>query len=191
MNLIFGGMILFSFVFACLTGRIDQLSQAVLEQSQGAVTLVLSLLGMLCLWSGLMKVAQEAGLTKHLCKALSPITRILFRGLDPNGAAASAISMNMVANLLGLGNAATPLGIKAMCEMAKEEHAGISATNNMAMLVVLNTASIQLIPTTTALLRMQNGSAAPMEILPPVWIASAVSITVGIVMARLLAPFWR
>ena len=188
MNVIFAGIILFSFVFAALTGRMPQLSEAAMGQAGEAVTLVLSLTGMLCLWSGLMKIAQESGLTELLSRLLSPVTKRLFKGLRPNGEAVNAITMNLIANFLGLGNAATPLGIRAMCEMAKEQRADGAATNDMAMFVVVNTASIQLIPTTTAMLRMQAGSAAPLDILPATWIAS---VGVGIVMAGLLAPLWR
>lgn len=191
MNVIFAGIILFSFVFAALTGRMPQLSEAAMGQAGEAVTLVLSLTGMLCLWSGLMRIAQESGLTELLSRLLSPVTKRLFKGLRPNGEAVNAITMNLIANFLGLGNAATPLGIRAMCEMAKEQRADGAATNDMAMFVVVNTASIQLIPATTAMLRMQAGSAAPLDILPATWIASVGSVAVGIVMAGLLAPLWR
>ena len=191
MNVIFAGIILFSFVFAALTGRMPQLSEAAMGQAGEAVTLVLSLTGMLCLWSGLMKIAQASGLTELLSRLLSPVTKRLFKGLRPNGEAVNAITMNLIANFLGLGNAATPLGIRAMCEMAKEQRADGAATNDMAMFVVVNTASIQLIPATTAMLRMQAGSAAPLDILPATWIASVGSVAVGIVMAGLLAPLWR
>ena len=191
MNVIFAGIILFSFVFAALTGRMPQLSEAAMGQAGEAVTLVLSLTGMLCLWSGLMKIAQESGLTELLSRLLSPVTKRLFKGLRPNGEAVNAITMNLIANFLGLGNAATPLGIRAMCEMHKEQRADGAATNDMAMFVVVNTASIQLIPATTAMLRMQAGSAAPLDILPATWIASVGSVAVGIVMAGLLAPLWR
>ncbi|WP_101549178.1 nucleoside recognition domain-containing protein [Anaerotruncus massiliensis (ex Togo et al. 2019)] len=191
MNVIFAGIILFSFVFAALTGRMPQLSEAAMGQAGEAVTLVLSLTGMLCLWSGLMKIAQESGLTELLSRLLAPVTKRLFKGLRPNGEAVNAITMNLIANFLGLGNAATPLGIRAMCEMAKEQRADGAATNDMAMFVVVNTASIQLIPATTAMLRMQAGSAAPLDILPATWIASVGSVAVGIVMAGLLAPLWR
>ena len=191
MNVIFAGIMLFSFVFAALTGRMPQLSEAAMGQAGEAVTLVLSLTGMLCLWSGLMKIAQESGLTELLSRLLAPVTKRLFKGLRPNGEAVNAITMNLIANFLGLGNAATPLGIRAMCEMAKEQRADGAATNDMAMFVVVNTASIQLIPATTAMLRMQAGSAAPLDILPATWIASVGSVAVGIVMAGLLAPLWR
>lgn len=191
MNIIFAGIILFSFVFAALTGRMPQLSEAAMGQAGEAVTLVLSLTGMLCLWSGLMRIAQESGLTDLLSRALSPVTKRIFKGLRPNGEAISAITMNLIANFLGLGNAATPLGIRAMCEMVREQRANGVATNDMAMFVVVNTASIQLIPTTTAMLRMQAGSPAPLDILPATWIASILSVAVGIVMARLLASLGR
>ena len=204
MNVIFAGIILFSFVFAALTGRMPQLSEAAMGQAGEAVTLVLSLTGMLCLWSGLMKIAQESGLTELLSRLLSPVTKRLFKGLRPNGEAVNAITMNLIANFLGLGNAATPLGIRAMCEMAKEQRADGAAklagipfkltsktTGDMAMFVVVNTASIQLIPATTAMLRMQAGSAAPLDILPATWIASVGSVAAGIVMAGLLASLWR
>lgn len=190
MNIIFAGMVLFSFLFALFSGRMELLSKAAMEQAGSAVSLVLSLAGTLCLWSGLMKIAEEAKITSLLCKALSPVTRRLFRGIDPKGEAAGAASMNIVANLLGLGNAATPLGIRAITEMAKEQHAQGRATNAMAMFVVLNTASIQIIPATTAFLRMQNGAAQPMDILPAVWLASAGSVLVGILMAKLLSDVW-
>ncbi|MBE6907736.1 MAG: spore maturation protein A [Ruminococcaceae bacterium] len=190
MNYIFGGMILLSFVFSVVNGRLDQLSSAALEQAGNAVELTFSLVGVLCLWSGLMKIAQGSGLTHALGKALSPITKRLFKGLNPEGEAIQAICMNMIANFLGLGNAATPLGIQAICAMKKEEHAK-RATNNMVTFVVLNTASFQLIPTTIALLRMKNGAGTPFDILPAVWVSSAVSVTVAILFAKLLAPVWR
>jgi len=129
MNFIFSGMLIFSFVFAVLTGRVDQLSQSVLKQAGNAVELVLSLLGMLCLWGGIMRIAQESKLTEKLSKALSPVTGRLFRGLKPGGRAMSAVTMNLVANFLGLGNAATPLGIQAICEMRKEQGTKGTATN--------------------------------------------------------------
>ena len=117
--------------------------------------------------------------------------RLLFRDLPAGSKAAKAIVMNLTANLLGLGNAATPLGIAAMKELEKISPQKGAASNHMAMLVVLNTASLQLIPTTTAALRLASGSAAPMEILPAVWLSSAVSVLAGVVTAKLLAARFR
>ena len=187
MTILFCGMILSGILLGGLTGRMPQVSQAAIEQSGEAVRLTLSLLGNFCLWGGMMKVAEQSGLTRAAARAFAPLTRRLFRGIDTGGAAMRSITMNLTANLLGLGNAATPLGITAMKELKKEERARNTATDNMALFVVMNTASLQLIPTTTAMLRSAAGCEHPLDILPSVWIASAVSVVCGIVMAKLLA----
>lgn len=165
-------------------------STAAMNGCGEAVQLAISLTGTICLWSGVMRVADRSGITDALSRAFRPLNRFLFRELDPEGAAARAISMNMAANLLGLGNAATPLGLAAMRELEKvNRHPGI-ASQAMVTFVVLNTASLQLLPTTNAYLRLAAGSNEPMEILPAVWLASAVSILVGVTMTRLLRrPF--
>ena len=187
MSYVFLGLVFLSVVFGFLTGRIGEVSNAALDGGMQAVTLCIKLMGAMCLWSGAMKVAQRSGLTKRLSRMLSPILKCLFRGIRPESKAAQAISMNMIANFLGLGNAATPLGIAAMKELSKSAPEPSAASNHMVTFVVLNTASIQLIPTTIATLRLAHGSAAPMEILPAVWLCSALSVTVGILMAKLLA----
>jgi len=168
-------------------GRMAEVSGAALNQSFEAVKLVLELTGMLCLWSGIMRVADEAKLTEKISRIFSPVTKRLFKGLNPQSPAAKAMCMNITANLLGLGNAATPLGIQAMKELSKAESCNGTATNNMVMFVVLNTASLQILPTTTAILRANAGSPAPLDILPAVWAASTVSICAGVAMAKLLA----
>ncbi len=191
MSFVFLGMIFLSVVFGFLTGRIGEVSNAALDGGMQAVTLCLKLIGAMCLWSGVMKVAEHSGLTKRLAKALSPLLRLLFKGVRPGSKAAQAISMNMIANFLGLGNAATPLGIAAMRELSKDSPEPGIASNDMVTFVVLNTASIQLIPTTIATLRLAHGSAAPMEIMPAVWLCSLLSVTVGIVMAKILSNMQR
>ncbi|HJB25607.1 MAG TPA: spore maturation protein A [Firmicutes bacterium] len=187
MSYVFLGMVFLSVVFGFLTGRMGEVSNAALDGGMQAVTLSIKLMGAMCLWSGVMKIAERSGLTKKLAKLLSPILKLLFRGIKPDSKAAQAISMNMIANFLGLGNAATPLGISAMKELSKVSLETGTASNHMVTFVVLNTASIQLIPTTIATLRLAHGSAAPMEILPAVWLCSALSVTVGIFMAKVLA----
>ncbi len=187
MSYVFLGLIFLSVVFGFLTGRIAQVSNAALDGGIQAVTLCIKLMGAMCLWSGAMKIAQQAGLTKRLARMLSPLLKLLFHGIRPESKAAQAISMNMIANFLGLGNAATPLGIAAMKELSKSAPDPSAASNHMVTFVVLNTASLQLIPTTIATLRLAHGSAAPMEILPAVWLCSALSVTVGVIMAKLLA----
>lgn len=189
MNYIFCAMMLFGFIVALLCGRMEVVSASLMNECGGAVELVLTLTGTMCLWCGLMKVADKAGLTRAISRLLSPLTRLAFPGLDPFGPAMGAISMNISANLLGLGNAATPLGIHAMKELAASSSAPGIATNHMVMFVVLNTAALDLLPTTVGLLRMQAGAAAPFDILPAIWLASSASVVVGVVLARLLGRF--
>jgi len=149
-----------------------------------------------------MRVAQKAGLTELLALVFRPILSRLFKGIDPKGKAMGYIVLNLSANLLGLGNASTPFGIAAMKELEKEESAGCgdslakgrkvkpsatAASNNMVLFVVMNTASLQLIPTTVAALRLRNGSTDPMEILPAVWFTSGVTLIIVIIVTKLLA----
>ena len=150
------------------------------------MTLVISLTGMLCLWCGLMKIAQQCRLTEAVARLFRPLTRLLFPELPPGSPALQAICMNLSANLLGLGNAATPLGLAAMRELQKLNRQKDTASNAMVTFVVLNTASLQLIPTTCTVLRQQAGSAAPMEILPAVWLSSIASAAVALTLAHLL-----
>jgi spore maturation protein A len=186
MKWVFSGFVALAVLFGAATGRMGEVSNAALASCGDAVRLVIALAGSMCLWSGLMKVADTAGLTEKLSLALRPAMRLLFKGMGHTSESARAITMNMAANLLGLGNAATPLGIAAMRAMAKEERAGNAATDNMVMFVVLNTASLQLIPTTTAIMRAAAGSARPLDIAPAVWLASAFSVGVGIAAAKLM-----
>lgn len=191
MNWVFCLMIGLSFLFAALTGRMDALSNAAMGQAGKAVELVLELMGTMCLWSGVMRVADEAGLTEKLAKLLRPVTARLFRGIPGDSPAMRAMSLNITANLLGLGNAATPLGLAAMQQLQKQEGGGKTATDNMILFVVLNTASLQLLPTTTAYLRLSAGSASPMDILPAVWLSSAVSVAGAVLLSKLLARFFK
>ena len=192
MSVLFVGMVLFSFVSAAFGGAMPQLSEAILSESANAVQLVLKILGSICLWSGVMEVAEASGITRKLASAFSPVTRLLFRGLEEDSPAMRAITMNFTANLLGLGNAATPFGIRAVRELAKQPRKdSSSATDNIILFVVLNTASFQMIPTTTVLLRASANSSAPMEVAPAIWLASAVSVSCGIAAAKLFALWGR
>ena len=186
MKWIFTALIMLSVAFGLLNGRGEALGAAALSSCQQAVELAISLCGALCLWSGLMRAAQESGLTSRLARILSPVIGKLFRGAGPK--AMELIAMNITANLLGLGNAATPLGLAAIQELEQSlppEHKG-AASDPMILLVVLNTASIQLIPTTVAVLRLKYGSENPMDIIPAVLISSLVSVTVGLFLAKVL-----
>ena len=180
-------------VCGIFTGRLQEVSSAVLDKAGEAVTLAITLCGIMCLWSGLMKVAEEAGAVSGLSRLLSPVVSLLFRGLEKGGRAMQLICLNLSANILGLGNATTPLGIRAMEAIQEEEsfppgsgrHGG-EASDNMIMLTVLNTASLQIIPATAAALRAAHGVERPMDILPCVWIVSAYSVAVAVVSAKLL-----
>lgn len=187
MTWIISAMIFLAVIFGILNGKMENVSSAAIGSCVDAVQLSLTLLGGMCLWSGVMRVAEKAELTKFISKILAPLTKLFFKGINPQGKAAQAITMNMSANLLGLGNAATPLGILAVKELAKELKTGDTAPKQMIMFVVLNTASMTIIPTTVATLRLKYGSAAPMDILPSVWIASITAITCGVLMTFVLS----
>lgn len=185
LNYIWCGMIIISFAVSLVCGNVEAVTAGAMEGAAAAVETCIGLLGVMCLWTGIAKIAERSGLCDVFAKCLRPITRILFPRLRPDSAAARAIVMNMVANLLGMGNAATPLGIKAMRELDKiNPHKG-RATNEMCMFVVLNTASIQIIPATVIALRQLYGSKNPTEIVIPVWICSICAVTVGTLAAKL------
>lgn len=183
---IWGAMLIVSLICSLFMGKTEELSSAALSGAGQAVELTLSLLGVMALWSGLMKIADKGGITAILARLFSPILRILFPDYKPKSPALKAICANMAANLLGLGNAATPFGIAAMKEMEKENKIPKTANRSMVMFVVLNTASIQLIPTTIAAMRASAGSEKPFDIIVAVWIVSFLSLFVGIITAKCL-----
>lgn len=183
---IWGIMLIVSLICSIFTGRIAELSSAALSGAAQSVEFMLSLLGAMALWSGLMKIADKGGITAILARLFSPILRILFPDYKSKSPALKAICANMAANLLGLGNAATPFGIAAMKEMEKENKTPKTANRSMVMFVVLNTASIQLIPTTIAAMRAAAGSKQPFDIIVAVWIVSFLSLFVGIITAKCL-----
>jgi spore maturation protein A len=182
-------MIVFSVVFGLISGNIDAVGKAALDGAGSAVKLCIGICGVTCLWTGVMEIMRRSGLAGALKSLFLPLLGRLFPESQKNKDAMEAVSANVSANLLGLGNAATPLGIKAAAEMAKNSKNGI-ATDDLCMLVVLNTASIQLIPATVAAVRAAAGAAKPFDILPAVWISSVASVAVGIIAAKLLKRFW-
>lgn len=179
MNFVWVFMLIFSFSTAAISGEMPLLSNAILSAANDAVTLCISLAGTMCLWGGLMNVARESGLTSAICRLLSPFLRIVFPSMGMSSPAANAIAMNVTANLLGLGNAATPLGIEAMRRLG-EGGQGSRASNDMVKFVVLNSAALHLLPTTVASLRLQAGAVSPFDIMPAAWISSAAALTVGL-----------
>lgn len=178
-----------SFIFAAVNGRMGEMSQSILAKSGEAVELVISICGVMCFWCGMMKVAEKSGLLEKLSKLLAKPLGWLFHGIKRGGRAAGLVAMNIAANVLGLGNASTPLGIAAMKAIAEEEGTDGIASDNMIMLAVLNTASLQIIPATAAALRAANGAEKPMDILPCVWIVTAYSLFIAVFTAKMCAKF--
>lgn len=177
-------MVAASVVCGIAGGNMAEVSAAALEGAKAAVELCISLAGVLCLWSGFMELLKQCGLEKKLAALFRPLLRRLLPGASRDPETMAAVSGNLSANLLGLGNAATPLGIRAARRMALGAQG--RASNELCRLVVLNTASVQLLPTTVAAVRSGCGAAAPFDILPAVWISSVLSVSVGLLAARLL-----
>ncbi|MCI8650985.1 MAG: spore maturation protein A [Oscillospiraceae bacterium] len=189
MSVIWTGMVVLSVFYGLLTGSGPAVAAAAVEGAAAAVELCLTMAGIMCLWMGVMEIMKRSGLSAALSRLLRPILCRLYPDFKRDKQTMDAVSANVSANLLGLGNAATPLGIQAARRMAQKTP-GV-ASDSLCMLVVCNTASIQLIPTTVASLRLAAGSAAPFDILPAVWLASAVSVAVGVLAAKLMGRIWR
>ena len=189
MSWIWTGMVLLSLAASVLLGNGSELSGAVLEGAQSAVTLVIGMAGAICLWSGVGRVMERCGITGLLSELLSPALKRLFPDTRKDKVLAQQLSANICANILGLGNAATPMGVLAAQRMAASGKPGI-ASDQLCRLVVLNTASIQLIPTGVAAVRLAAGSAAPFDILPAVWLTSLCSAGVGLMAAWGLGKLW-
>ena len=189
MTVIWTGMIVVSILCGLATGQGPAVAAAAVEGTSAAVQLALSIAGMLCLWTGVMEVMRQSGLADRLSRLLAPILRRLFPQAAKDRNTMDSISANVSANLLGLGSAATPLGLEAARRLARSSP-GV-ASDSLCMLVVCNTASIQLIPTTVASVRAAEGCAAPFDILPAVWLASALSVGVGIVACKVFSRVWR
>ena len=190
MSYIFTGILLLSIVFAAITGRSAELAAAVPQGAQAGVTLAISLAGSICLWSGVGRLMEKAGLTVLLSKFLSPLLHRLFPGTKTDPMLATDLSANICANVLGLGNAATPMGIQATRRMIDPRQPGL-ATDEMCRLIVLNTASIQLIPSTVAAIRASFGCETPFDILPAVWITSLCSAGMGLLAALFFGRMYR
>ncbi len=185
MTWVWTGMVVLSLIFGLATGRLDAVAAAALEGAGDAVELSIAMAGSLCLWSGVMEILNVCGLSAGLAQAFRPLLRRLLPRASQDPETLAAVSANVSANLLGLGNAATPLGIQAARRMA--QGCGGVASDELCLLVVLNTASIQLLPATIASLRSAAGCQTPFDILPAVWLSSAVSVAAGLAAARFLS----
>ena len=189
MTVIWTGMAALSLLCALCMGNTPALASAALDGAAAGVDLCIRMAGVLCLWMGVMEVMRRAGLAEGLARLLRPILRRLFPDFAGDKGVMDTIAANVSANLLGLGNAATPLGLDAAKRMSRRTP-GV-AGDSLCMLVVCNTASIQLLPTTVAAVRAAAGCEAPFDILPAVWLTSALSVLTGIFAAKVCARLWR
>lgn len=190
MSYIWTGMIALSFICAIITGRSSALAAAVSQGAQSGITLVISLAGSICLWTGVGKLMEKAGITGALSKLLKPLLGRLFPSTRQDASLSGSLSANVCANFLGLGNAATPMGIQAARRLALQSRNGI-ATDELCRLIVLNTASIQLIPATVAAVRSSLGCNTPFDILPAVWVTSLCSAGLGVAAAWIMGKIWK
>ena len=189
MTWVWTGMVVLSVGYGILTGTVSAVGTAAMEGAAAAVELCLNMAGVICLWSGIMAVMKTSGLSDGLSRLFLPVLSRLLPRASRDPETLAALSGNVSANLLGLGNAATPLGIRAARYMARSCDG--RASDELCLLVVLNTASIQLLPTTVAGVRSALGSDAPFDILPAVWLASALSVAAGLLSAKFLSRLWK
>lgn len=186
LNKIWPIFILISIIYSIFSGNVENVNNAVFNSTENAISVTITLLGMMCLWSGIMKIASNVSLIEKLCKIINPIINFLFPELKKNEKIKKEISMNIIANFLGLGNAATPLGLKAIKSMQKENKNKDCLSNSMMMFILINTASIQLIPTTVFAIRSSLKSENPTNILIPVWCSTLSAAIAGIICVKLI-----
>lgn len=184
-------MILFiSTVSAILCGNGSAISAAIGQGAENGIKLILSLAGSICLWAGVGKLMEQTGITGRLSRLLRPVLGLVFPSSKSDSVLAGSLSANICANFLGLGNAATPMGIQAAQRLASHSKKGI-ACDELCRLIVLNTASIQLIPANVAAIRTSLGCQTPFDILPAVWITSICSAGLGVTAAFILGKLWK
>ena len=186
LNKIWPFFIIISFIYGIYSGNIFNINNAIFESTNQTVELCLTMFGTLCLWNGIMKIATETSLIEKLTKFLKPLISFIFPKIKNDKKISKEISMNMVANILGLGNASTPLGLKAMDSMQKVNNDKSKLSDSMAMFILVNTASLQIIPTTVISIRSSLGSENPTKIIFAVWVATVVAFVTAICGGKLL-----
>ena len=189
-NYIWFIMIFLGILVSVLTGNGEAMSNAMIGSIDSTVTFVISLVGLMCFWCGVMKVAEKSGLTEKLAKLMKPILKLIFKEAAKDEKALGAIVMNITANMMGLGNAATPFGIKAMEEMDRLNKEKGKASNDMALFLVLNAACIQLVPSTVISIRVAVGSTNPGAVILPAIISTTVAAIVGVICAKILQRYF-
>lgn len=188
---VFGVITALSLLIALITGNTAALGNAILDGAADAVTLTLSLAGIMCLWCGVMEVLRDAGLITKLARLMRPFLRVFFPDSCGEGQGAEEIAANISANMLGIGNAATPLALAALDKMQKNNPAPSRPTNDMVTLAVMNTASVNLLPTTILALRRAAGSADPFSVILPIWLVSSVCWLSALILARVVGGLSR
>lgn len=183
-NFIWAGLLIIGFVVGAFTGNLDAVTEAVVENAKTGVELSLGMIGVMALWLGIMKIAEDSGLVEKLAKGITPFTKRLFPDVPEDHPAMGAVVMNIAANILGLGNAATPLGLKAMQELQEINDTKDTATDAMVMFLAINTSSVTLIPASTIALLSGAGATNPTSIIGPTIIATTVSTIVAIIAAK-------
>ena len=186
LNILWPVFIILSFIYAIITGKVNEVNNGIFDALESAVELSITFLGTISLWNGIMEIAKNTSLINKLTNILKPFIKRLFPELKHNEKANQEISINIIANILGLGNAATPLGIKAMKTMQEDNKKNDELSNSMMMFILLNTASLQLIPTNVIAIRTSLGSSNPTSIIIPVWISSIVAAIVGVLFVKFL-----
>ena len=190
LNIIWPIFIIISILYSFLVGRVDEVNASIFESAESTVNLMLTFFGTICLWNGIMEIATNTTLIERLTKFLAPIMKVIFPDIKKEDKEYKEISMNMVANILGLGNAATPLGLKAMESMQEKNIEKDKLSDSMAMLIVINTASLEIIPTTVIAVRISLNSTNPTSIIIPVWIATIAAFTTVVILSKILSKKW-
>ena len=187
LNKIWPVFIILSFIYALLKSKMPELNDSIFNSCSQTVEMLLTFLGIMCMWNGIMQIIKETTLIDKIKKLLKPFMKFLFPELNKKSKAYEEMSMNIVANLLGLGNATTPLGLKAMQSLQEENENKETLSNTMIMFLVLNTASIQIIPTTIIAIRSSLGAENPAKIIVPVWISTILAASAGILTVKILS----
>ena len=187
LNKIWPFFIIVAFAFAIYTGNISNVNTAIFSSAEQTVSLCITLLGTMCLWNGIMNIAVKTSLISKLTKFMKPFINFLFPDLKNDEKISEQVSMNIIANILGLGNASTPLGLKAISSMQEKNTNKKTLTNSMAMFILVNTASLQIIPTTVIAIRNSLGSAEPSKIILAVWVATIAAFVTAIFFGKILS----
>ncbi len=191
LNYLWGFMIVIGIVVGVLTGTIGEVSTGTLNSAKEAVTLCITMLGFMSLWTGIMQVAKSAGITEAFTRFLRPLIRLLFPDLPKDHIVNEYIASNFIANILGLGWAATPMGLKAMTELKKLNNNSETASCDMCTFLIINISSLQLIPVNIIAYRSQYGSVNPTEILGAALVATTISTIAGVIFSVVARKLWK